>query len=98
MRWPSAGGNAAVAIRVMPALVDVRVMHMWAGVWASTDDFSPIIGEFAHRPGFFACVAPTGFTLGPIVARMLAESLAGSSPARLPAAYRPERAGALTKN
>jgi len=98
VRWPSAGGNAAVAVRVMPALADVRVMHMWAGVWASTDDFNPIIGEFAHRPGFFACVAPTGFTLGPIVARMLAESLAGSSPARLPVAYRPERAGALTKN
>ena len=78
VRWQSAAGNAAVAVRVMPALADVRVMHMWTGVWASTDDFNPIIGEFAQRPGYFACVAPTGFTLGPIVARMLAESMAGA--------------------
>lgn len=97
VRWPSAAGNAAVAVRVMPVLADVRVTHMWAGVWASTDDFNPIIGEFGERPGYFACVAPTGFTLGPIVARMLAESMAGGSSTNLPAAYRPDRTGILTK-
>ncbi len=97
VRWPSAAGNAAVAVRVMPALADVRVTHMWAGVWASTDDFNPIIGEFGDRPGYFACVAPTGFTLGPIVARMLAESMAGGSSTNLPAAYKPDRTGILTK-
>ena len=98
VRWSSAAGNAAVAVRVMPALADVRVMHMWAGVWASTDDFNPIVGEFAYRPGYFACVASTGFTLGPLLARMLAESMVGSSAANLPAAYRPDRKGALTKS
>ena len=107
VRWPSAAGNAAIAVRVMPALADVRVTHMWAGVWASTDDFNPIIGEFGHRPGYFACIAPTGFTLGPIVARMLAESMTGASQGKsgtgrsgpgLPAAYRPDRAGALTRH
>lgn len=98
VRWRSAAGNAAVALRVMPALADVRVTHMWAGVWASTDDFNPIIGEFGHRAGYFACIAPTGFTLGPIVARMLAESMVGRSAASLPAAYKPDRTGVLTKN
>ena len=75
---------------------------MWAGVWASTDDFNPIIGEFNQRPGYFACVAPTGFTLGPIVARMLAESIAGPKTGRsgpgLPAAYKPDRTGVLAKS
>lgn len=98
VRWRSAAGNAAIALRVMPALADVRVTHMWAGVWASTDDFNPIIGEFGHRPGYFACIAPTGFTLGPLVARMLAESMAGRSAVNLPAAYKPDRTGVLTKN
>jgi sarcosine oxidase, subunit beta len=101
VRWPSAAGNAAIALRVMPALADVRVTHMWAGVWASSDDFNPIIGEFGHRPGLFACIAPTGFTLGPIVTRMLAESMAKSSAGRsapsLPAAYKPDRTGVLTR-
>ena len=74
---------------------------MWAGVWASSDDFNPIIGEFGRRPGLFACIAPTGFTLGPIVTRMLAESMAQSSAGRsgssLPAAYKPDRTGVLTR-
>jgi glycine/D-amino acid oxidase-like deaminating enzyme len=98
VRWPSAAGNAAIALRVMPALADVRVTHMWAGVWASTDDFNPVIGEFGQRPGYFACIAPTGFTLGPLVARMLAESMVGSSAVNLPAAYKPDRTGVLTKD
>jgi glycine/D-amino acid oxidase-like deaminating enzyme len=102
VRWPSAAGNAAIAVRVMPALAELRVTHMWAGVWASTDDFNPIIGEFSQRPGYFACIAPTGFTLGPIVARMLAESMAGAKAGRsglgLPAAYKPDRTGVLAKS
>jgi glycine/D-amino acid oxidase-like deaminating enzyme len=91
VRWQSAAGNAAVAVRVMPALADVRVTHMWTGVWASSEDLAPIVGEFGQAPGYFACVAPTGFTLGPIVARMLAESMAGRSPGGLPDEFRPDR-------
>ena len=95
VRWQSAAGNAAVAVRVMPALADVRVMHMWTGVWASSDDLTPIVGEFEQCPGYFVCVAPTGFTLGPIVARMLAESMVGRSAGGVPVEYRPERAAAF---
>ena len=89
VRWQSAAGNAAVAVRVMPALADVRVMHMWTGVMGVTDDFNPIIGEFGGCPGYFACLAPTGFTLGPIIARMLAESMAGPRPDVQASACRP---------
>jgi glycine/D-amino acid oxidase-like deaminating enzyme len=98
VRWSSAAGNAAVAVRVMPALAEVRVMHMWTGVWASSEDLAPIVGEFEQRPGYFACVAPTGFTLGPLVARMLAESMVGRSGGGLPAEYRPDRKSALARS
>jgi glycine/D-amino acid oxidase-like deaminating enzyme len=46
-------------------------------------------------PGYFTCVATTGFTLGPLMARLLAEqmTLAGThSP--LPADFSPDRAPA----
>ena len=43
-RWESAAGNAAVAVRVVPALADVRVVRTWSGVIAFTDDLSPIVG------------------------------------------------------
>lgn len=91
-RWDSAAGNAAVAVRVVPALADVRVVRTWSGVIAFTDDLTPLVGETARLPGYYACVASTGFTLSPLMAALLAESM--SSPGRpgaLPDAFRPDR-------
>jgi len=89
--WESAAGNAAVAIRVMPALAGVRLVRMWTGVWAGTEDLQPVLGESRAVPGFFLCMAPTGFTLGPLVAKMLAANMARDVP--LPPEYAPDRKG-----
>jgi sarcosine oxidase, subunit beta len=91
VRWDSAAGNAAVALRVMPALRDVRIMHMWTGVIAFTDDLNPLVGEVAGLPGYYVCLASTGFTLAPVLSRMLAESLTGRHRGTLPAEYAPDR-------
>jgi glycine/D-amino acid oxidase-like deaminating enzyme len=87
--WESAAGNAAVAVRVMPSLADVRIIRMWTGVMAFTDDLQPIVGEVPALPRYFACVATTGFTLGPLLAKMLAAHIAGR--ATLPSEYSPDR-------
>jgi glycine/D-amino acid oxidase-like deaminating enzyme len=89
--WESAAGNAAVAIRVMPSLEDVRLLRMWTGVWAGTEDLQPVLGESATVPGFYLCLAPTGFTLGPLVARMLAANIARDEP--LAREHAPDRKG-----
>jgi len=89
--WESAAGNAAVAIRVMPSLEDVRLLRMWTGVWAGTEDLQPVLGESAAVPGFYLCLAPTGFTLGPLVARMLAANIARDEP--LAREHAPDRKG-----
>lgn len=73
--WESAAGNTAVALRVMPLLADVRVVRTWSGVIVFTDDLSPVVGESQVVPGFHACIASTGFTLSPLVARQLAERM-----------------------
>jgi glycine/D-amino acid oxidase-like deaminating enzyme len=68
---------------------------MWSGVIAFTDDLLPIVGEVTRVPGYYVCLASTGFTLGPVIARMLAGHLAGQpagAPARpLPPEYAPDR-------
>lgn len=89
--WESAAGNAAVAVRVMPSLADVRIVRMWTGVMAFTDDLQPVVGEVASRPGYFTCIATTGFTLSPMIARMLAAHIAYGEP--LPPEYAPDRKG-----
>jgi glycine/D-amino acid oxidase-like deaminating enzyme len=91
VRWPSAAGNTAVAVAVMPMLKDVRIIHMWTGVMAFTDDFNPIVGEYRSLPGYYMCVVSTGFTLGPMVARLLADHLKSNGTTALPEEYAPER-------
>jgi glycine/D-amino acid oxidase-like deaminating enzyme len=61
-------------------------------VIAFTDDLAPIVGQTARLPGYHACIASTGFTLSPLMARLLAESMTapgGAGP--LPAAFWPDR-------
>ena len=90
-RWDSAAGNMGVAIRVMPSLADVRVVRMWTGVMAFTDDLSPIVGESSTVPGYFTCIATTGFTLSPLMAQLLAEQMASPRGRRLAPEYSPDR-------
>jgi glycine/D-amino acid oxidase-like deaminating enzyme len=92
--WDSAAGNAAVAVSVVPALADVRVVRTWSGVMAWTDDISPIAGESRRVPGYHALVVgSSGYTLSPLLARRLAEHLTGSGPPLAPE-YSPDRTAA----
>ncbi len=88
--WESAAGNVAVAVRVMPYLADVRLVRTWSGVMAFTDDLAPIVGESARRPGFHTLIATTGFTLGPLMAQLLAEELA-TGRGKIPPEYSVDR-------
>lgn len=91
--WRSAAGNTAVAVSVIPALADVRVVRTWSGVIVFTDDFSPVVGESSLVPGFHACVSSTGFTFSPLFARQLAERMVAPACApAFPDRYSPDRA------
>jgi glycine/D-amino acid oxidase-like deaminating enzyme len=88
--WESMAGNVAVAVRVMPLLADVRIVRTWSGVMAFTDDLAPVVGESRRLPGYHTLVATTGFTLSPLMARLLAESMA-SGEDTIPPAYAVDR-------
>jgi glycine/D-amino acid oxidase-like deaminating enzyme len=88
--WESMAGNVAVAVRVMPLLADVRIVRTWSGVMAFTDDLAPVVGESRRLPGYYTLVATTGFTLSPLMARLLAESMA-SGEDTIPPAYAVDR-------
>lgn len=95
--WHSAAGSTAVAVSVVPALADVRVVRTWSGVIVFTDDFSPIVGESARVPGFHACVSSTGFTFSPLFARRLAERMVSpTATPPFPDRYSLDRASAGT--
>ena len=90
--WNSAAGNAAVAVRVLPMLKDVRLIRTWSGVWAFTTDFKPILGESHKVPGYHVAMVPTGFTLGPMVATLLAEYMVSNGRSNpIPEEFNPDR-------
>jgi glycine/D-amino acid oxidase-like deaminating enzyme len=64
---------------------------MWTGVIAFTDDLNPILGEFHSMPGYFVCVASTGFTLGPLVARQIAGHLVERGSSEILPEFSPDR-------
>jgi glycine/D-amino acid oxidase-like deaminating enzyme len=91
--WESAAGNIALAVRVLPMLKDVKLIRTWTGIWAYTTDFAPIVGESQRVPGFHVVMAPTGFTLGPLVSRLLAEYMVSNGTSNpIPAGFFPDRA------
>jgi glycine/D-amino acid oxidase-like deaminating enzyme len=89
--WASAAGNTEVAVRVLPLLNDVRLLRTWTGLNIFMNDLTPIVGESARIPGYHVCLASTGFTLGPMLAVMLAEAMTSGEMNSLPTQYSPDR-------
>jgi glycine/D-amino acid oxidase-like deaminating enzyme len=75
----SLAANAAVAMEVLPALRDVRVVRSWAGMTSTVGRKNRVglLGRAAHLGEFYVLVASgLGFTLGPVLGRLMAERVA----------------------
>ena len=87
---PAAGGVAVMrrslenslttAISVVPMIGGLRLLRSWAGEALITDG-NPILGEHPPVTGFhYAVPSSSGYTTGPISARLVAEVLLGDRP------------------
>jgi glycine/D-amino acid oxidase-like deaminating enzyme len=75
--YESLTANVAVAARTVPVVGRLRLLRTWAGTGVDSEDGMPVVGECERVPGFYVAEAGFGFTLGPLVARLLAERLLG---------------------
>jgi glycine/D-amino acid oxidase-like deaminating enzyme len=64
-------------------------VRAWTGINSSIDR-APILGEAPRLPGFFNAVSANGYTLGPIIGRITADSVRGET---VDPHYRLERFG-----
>jgi glycine/D-amino acid oxidase-like deaminating enzyme len=71
--YDSIVGNAAVATGVVPSLRSLPVIRIWTGVVGVTPDQVPLVGQVPGRPGLYVATGGAGFTLGPTLARLIAE-------------------------
>jgi ATP-dependent DNA helicase RecQ len=65
-------GNLWVAQRVIPDIGALRVIRSWATIGVMIDG-APNNGELPGVPGFFSAVGANGYTMGPIVGRVIAQ-------------------------
>lgn len=74
-------GNARLAAHAIPALRHARLLRGWAGLEAETADAMPIAGPVPGIEGAFVCGSVhSGYTSGPMIARLLAERIMDREP------------------
>lgn len=65
-------GNLWAAQKVIPVVGLLQMIRSWAAVGVMIDG-APIIGEMPGKPGFFNVVGANGYTMAPIMGRIIAE-------------------------
>ncbi len=84
-------GNTALAQHILPAIAPLRVIRTWAGVNTSVDG-AGVLGEVGGVPGLFIAIpGDAGYTLGPLSARLVADSMLGRRPDEDLSPYSPDR-------
>jgi glycine/D-amino acid oxidase-like deaminating enzyme len=68
-------GNLWVARSVLPAIAGLHVIRAWTGVNVAVP--GPLLGADPRVPGLFHAVTFNGWTLAPVIGRLMAEALAG---------------------
>ncbi len=68
--------------RYAPVLRHINILRQWTGYYDVTPDARPILGEVDELQGFVQCngFSGHGFMLAPIVARVIAQRIAGEQP------------------
>lgn len=73
-------GNLSLAARLVPGIGHFRVLRSWAGI-NPTADLLSILGSLPGLPAVqFLVPGDAGYTLGPLLARLLSDRLAGREP------------------
>jgi sarcosine oxidase subunit beta len=87
------GRTARVVLEKAPRLAELRVIRQWAGVYDTTPDKRPLVGEHAALPGLFALNgwSGRGILLAPFSAELLAREIAGLGRHRLLTSFDPNR-------
>ena len=85
--------NLATACGVMPQIADLNVLRSWTGTTGITPDQLPMLGNIEQAPGFYVAVGGSGFTYGPIYAKLLAELILHGETSFPISAHSPNRFG-----
>jgi glycine/D-amino acid oxidase-like deaminating enzyme len=84
--------NVRVAAGVVPGLAPLHVVRSWAGLEGVTPDSLPLLGRLpGHDNVYVTACARGGFTLGPVLGRLLGELIVHGETSMPIAAFDPAR-------
>ncbi|BFM09023.1 NAD(P)/FAD-dependent oxidoreductase [Halioxenophilus aromaticivorans] len=83
--------NLRVASNTIPALKKLNLLRTWTGITGVTADQLPLVGGIKAAPGMHVAAGGSGFTYGPIYAKLLSESILTGREPELIAPYSPNR-------
>lgn len=84
--------NLRVAAAVVPGLASLHLVRSWAGLEGVTPDSLPLLGRLpGHDNVFVTACARGGFTLGPVLGRLLGELIVHGETSMPIAAFDPAR-------
>jgi sarcosine oxidase subunit beta len=88
--------TARVLMRKAPRLGELRVVRQWAGVYDTTPDKRPLVGEYPELPGLYALNgwSGRGMLLAPLAAELLATEISEGERSPLLDPFNPGRASA----
>ncbi|WP_428719379.1 NAD(P)/FAD-dependent oxidoreductase [Undibacterium curvum] len=81
------------AMRLLPGLSEMRILRAWAGMRPATADGHPLIGVHPHHPSIWIAAGHEGLgvTTAWATAQIIADQMAGRTPAVHAAHYCPSR-------
>ncbi|NIB40301.1 FAD-binding oxidoreductase [Pseudomaricurvus alkylphenolicus] len=85
--------NLGVASEIVPAVNQLHLLRTWTGITGVTADQLPIVGQVDQTPGFYVAAGGSGFTFGPLYARLLSEEILTGLPSEALQPYSPARFG-----
>lgn len=65
--------TAAMAVRYVPSLRNVRIVRAFSGLRAMPQDELPILGSVPGHPGLYVAAMHSGYTLSPLVGVLMSE-------------------------
>ena len=88
----TSGANLRFQCDVVPSLKTANLLRSWAGFAGQPEDGKPLIGSVPGQPQLYlAHPGGAGFTIGPLVGRLVAEAVLTGSQPTLAARFDPAR-------
>ncbi|WP_417450305.1 NAD(P)/FAD-dependent oxidoreductase [Kordiimonas sp.] len=85
--------NLELAAGLVPDVAPLHLLRCWTGVVGVTSDQLPLLGEVGGFPGYYIATGGSGFTLGPVYAKLIAELMTEGRSSYDISLYSPSRFG-----